>query len=250
MSRSGAKRKNTQSRKAELNLVRTSKHDTGWNLDWYKPNGRQCDIIDSIDRHDLTIVDAPSGTGKSSTVIYKAIQEYRRGAFRKIVLIKNPSESADDQIGYLSGSKSDKLTAHMQSMKKLFQQFMSNNKLENDLSNGNIVLDIPNYLLGATIDDSLVLIEEAQTMSPNILKLCMERAGKGTKVVVVGDSKQRYSAKKRDDGLADLIEKVTYDNYGARFSNSDFVGYVKMDSSHNMRSDLSKFITDLYDNDE
>jgi predicted ribonuclease YlaK len=246
MAKSGAKRKRTQKFKAELNLVKDSKHDTDWKLNWYCPQGRQNDIIDAMDNHDLTIVNAPSGCGKSSTVIYKALQDYRKGTYRKVVLIKNATESADECIGFLVGGKDQKLEAHMASMKKLFQQFMSNNKLENDISNGNIVLDIPNYLLGSTIDNALILIEEAQTMSPQILKLCMERAGQNSKVVVVGDSRQRYSAKKRSDGLADLIQRTTYDNYGAKFSNNEMVGYVEMDSSHNMRSDLSKYITELY----
>ena len=230
MAKSGAKRKRTQKFKAELNLVKGSKHDTDWKLNWYNPQDRQNDIIDAMENHDLTIVNAPSGCGKSSTVIYKALQDYRAGTYRKVVLIKTPVEAGEDQIGYLSGDKSTKLQAHMESMKKLFQQFMSNNKLENDTSNGNIVLDIPNYLLGSTIDNALILIEEAQTMSPQTLKLCMERAGENSKVVVVGDSRQRYSAKKRDDGLADLIQRTTYDNYGAKFSNNEMVGYVEAES--------------------
>lgn len=245
--RSGSKRQRTQSVKDRNGEERFSKHNTDWKLDWYEPHGRQIDIIDSIDGNDLTIVNAPSGCGKSSTVIYKALQDYRQNIFRKVMLIKTPVEAGEDQIGFLTGDKTQKLDAHMSSMKKLFQQFMSNNKLENDISNNNIILEIPNYLLGSTIDDTLILIEEAQTISPTTLKLCMERAGKNTKVVVVGDSKQRYSAKKRDDGFKDLIDKVTYDNHGCRFSNYDNVGYVEMDSSHNMRSDLSRFITEIYD---
>lgn len=246
MSRSGAKKRNTQRLKESIGEERFSKHNTDWKLDWYKPEGRQQDIVTAMDENELIIVNAPSGCGKSSTVIHKALSDYKAHIYRKVILIKSPCEAGDDQIGFLVGDKSSKLSAHMDSMKKLFQQFMSNNKLENDISNGNIVLEIPNYLLGSTIDNALIILEESQTMSPNTLKLCMERAGRDSKVVVVGDSRQCYAAKKRADGLRDLIDKVTYENYEVRFSNYDNVGYIEMDSSHNMRSDLSKFITEIY----
>lgn len=240
------RRRSLKKKQAEGQLRDLSKN-TDWKLDWYSPEGRQQDIVDAMNEKDLIVVNAPSGCGKSSTVIYKALSDYKGGHYRKVLLIKTPAEAGEDKIGYLSGDKKDKLSSHMESMKKLFQQFMSNNKLENDISNGNIVLDVPNYLLGSTIDNALIIIEEAQTMSPNTLKLCMERAGVDSKVVVVGDSRQRYAAKKREDGLADLLERVTHLNHGCRFSSYNNVGYIEMDSSHNMRSELSKFVTDIYE---
>ena len=243
----GRNRKRTQKRKEAEGQLRDLSKNTGWDLSWYCPEGRQQDIVEAIDDKELVIVNAPSGCGKSSTVIYKALCDYKEGVYRKVMLIKNPTEAGDDKIGFLSGDKKDKLTAHIESMKKLFLQFMPANKLENDMSNFNIVIDVPNYLLGSTIDDTLIIIEEAQTMSPQTLKLCMERAGVGSKVVVVGDSRQRYSVSHRKDGLADLVHRVTYEDRGVRFSKyRDTVGYIEMDSSHNMRSDLSKFITDIY----
>src|SRR5690606_32373790 len=122
--------------------------------------------------------------------------------------IKNPTEAGDDQIGFLQGGAEDKISYHIHSMKGIFLQFMSAEKLDNDIKSGNIVITIPNFLLGATIERSIIIIEEAQTMSPNTIKLIAERAGEGSIVVVVGDSKQRYSVKKREDGFNDLIRKV------------------------------------------
>ena len=84
-------------------------------------------------------------------------------------------------------------------------------------------------------------------MSPNTVKLISERAGQGSIVIVVGDSRQRYSVKKRDDGLNDLILKVTSEEAGTRVSKYGNVGYIKMTSDNNMRSSLSKFITEIYE---
>ena len=84
-------------------------------------------------------------------------------------------------------------------------------------------------------------------MSPNTVKLITERAGLGSIVVIVGDSRQRYSVKKREDGLNDIIQKVTKEEGGVRLSNYGNVGYIKMTSDNNMRSSLSKFITEIYE---
>lgn len=216
-------------------------------LDWFQPQGQQQEIVDSIDNHTLTIVDAPSGCGKSSTVLWKALTEYKNRNFKRIYLIKNATEASDDAIGFLPNSAEDKISVHMEAMKSIFYQFVTKEKLENDIRSGNIVLTIPNFLLGVTIDSSIIILEEAQTMSPNTIKLITERCGQDSVVIVVGDSRQRYSVKKRDDGFRDLINKVTEDVDGKRVSKYSMVGHVKMDSSNNMRSELSRLITEIYD---
>lgn len=243
--RNTRKQKQQNGEERVVNKKETLNND--YRLDWYYPKGKQQDIQIAMDNQELIIVNSPSGTGKSSTIIHKALKDYKNGVYRKIILIKTPSEATDDALGFLTGDKNQKLEAHMHSMKSLFLQFISLNKLENDIASGNIVFDVPNYLLGATLDDSLIILEEAQTMSPNTVKLCAERAGKRSKVVIAGDSAQRYSVKKREDGLADLIKRTTYENYGVLFPNHpDKVAYIEMTSAENMRSNLSRYITDIY----
>lgn len=221
---------------------------THWSLDWFVPNGDQHLIVESMEEKPLTVIQAPSGTGKSTTVLWKALTEYARGKYKRVILFKNPTEVGDDQIGFLQGDKNDKLQAHMETMQTIFYNFMTKEKLKNDMSSGNIVLDIPNYRLGDTFDYSIIILEEAQTMSPKTIKLLSERAGIDSKVVIVGDPKQDYSIKKRTDGLADLVRRVTYEQNGYRQSKyPNTVGYIRMESNNNMRSSLSRFITELYE---
>ena len=238
----------TRKGKQENNESRTvNSKFSSFELSWFSPVGEQQSIVDSMDYNELTIVDSPSGTGKSSTVLWNALTEYKNKNFDKVYLIKNPTEAGDDQIGFLPSSAEDKISVHMEAMKSIFYQFVSKEKLENDIKTGNIVLTIPNFLLGTTIDNAIIILEEAQTMSPNTVKLISERAGKGSIVVIVGDSRQRYSVKKRDDGLNDLITRVTDEIDGVRRSKYDNTGYIKMTSDNNMRSSLSKFITEIYE---
>lgn len=219
-----------------------------WKLDWFIPSEAQQEIVSYMNECDLTIGDAPSGTGKTSTVVWKALNDLKQGHVKRIVFVKNPTEAGDDMIGFLKGEKDDKLKAHFHETRRIFLNFISKGKLESDESSGKIEFTIPNYLLGATVDDSWFIIDEGQTMSPNTIKLLLERAGLNTHVALLGDSKQRYSIKKREDGFTDFINKVTSeDEEGFLVSNQDLVGYVQMTTDENRRSPPSKLITELYE---
>lgn len=219
-----------------------------WKLDSFHPSEGQYPITQSMVENYLTIVDAPSGCGKTSVTLWKALMMYRNRDFRQIVFIRNPTEAGDDQIGYLSGDADDKLKAHFHETRRIFTNFISKGKLEADESAERIQMVIPNFLLGATLDDSLIIIDEAQTMSPATVKFLVERAGRNSHVVLLGDSKQRYSVKQRNDGFRDLINKVTHVNEDdERVSCFGIVGYVRLTTEENHRSELSKLITELYE---
>lgn len=218
-----------------------------YRLDEFTPVGNQEAIVRSMVWNDLTIVNAPAGTGKTTTALWKALQMLKAGDFRKLIFLKNPTEVGDDQIGFLSGDKTDKLAAHYESTKRIFQQFMTANKLENDIASGKIELNIPNYALGATWDNSIILIDEVQLMSPNTVKLLLERAGLNTRIVIMGDVNQTYAIKRRANGLGDLLDRVVPSNEeGEREAIVDFIGYVEMTTADNQRSRLSQFITEVY----
>lgn len=218
-----------------------------YRLDEFTPVGNQEAIVRSMVWNDLTIINAPAGTGKTTTALWKALQMLKAGDFRKLIFLKNPTEVGDDQIGFLSGDKTDKLAAHYESTKRIFQQFMTANKLENDIASGKIELNIPNYALGATWDNSIILIDEVQLMSPNTVKLLLERAGLNTRIVIMGDVNQTYAIKRRANGLGDLLDRVVPINEeGEREAIVDFIGYVEMTTADNQRSRLSQFITEVY----
>ncbi|QHJ83793.1 MAG: hypothetical protein [Caudoviricetes sp.] len=186
-------------------------------------------------------------THNTTSALWKALQMLKAGDFRKLLFVKTPVETGDDQIGFLSGDKNDKLSTHFETTKRIFLEFMSSGKLETDISNGKIELTIPNYLLGSTWDNSIVIIDEAQLMSASTVKLLLERAGENTRVIILGDAAQRYAIKKRENGLEDLILRVVDFNSGDEPTPvEDFIGFVELTSENNHRSRLSKFITEIY----
>ena len=246
---------------SEQTSNRKKSFDNDWNMEWFNPIGKQNDIVDSIlgyrsedgeivEGKVFTIVDGSSGVGKTTTALHTALKLLKNNHVNQLIFAKNPTEVGDDKIGFLSGSETDKLQAHYDSTKRIFHEFIAVNKLENDINNGKIRLTIPNYLLGSTFDNAIVLIDEVQLMSTSTVKLLLERCGTNTRYVIMGDSKQRYAISKRNDGFTDIINKVTGDYQGSRESKSDLVGYVRLTSDENQRSLGSKFITKLYEDGE
>ena len=228
--------------------ARTKKiFDNDYNLEWFNPEGMQQDIVECFYENTFCIVDAPSGCGKTTTALWLALQHYKSGEFKKIVFIKNPTEAGDDKIGFVTGDAESKISVHTQALSAIFKQFISASKLEADKGAGRIDITIPNFLLGATLDNSVVILDETQLMSNNTVKMLLERCGVNTKYLILGDSKQRYAVANRTDGFKDFIEKVTVLHNGKRTSKFDQVGYVKMTTDENKRSEGSKFITKLYE---
>jgi phosphate starvation-inducible PhoH-like protein len=219
-----------------------------YNTGWFKPTEKQSSLIDSLHNNPLTLCDSSSGTGKSTTVIYHALKELASGHYRQIIFIKTPNESSDDAIGFLPNSADDKISVHMEATRSVFRDFMSKAKLELEEKKERIVLTIPNFIQGRTLTNCFVIIDEAQSISPNILKLLLERCGEGSTYAVLGDKFQCYSFKKRENGLRYLIDRVTEVNEeGVRVSKEPLIGYVEMTAKDNMRSELSRRVVEIFE---
>ena len=234
----------------QAHLVRDSdrKHQSHYNLDWFNPTGIQQEICMSYYSNDLTVVQGSSGTGKTTTVVNLALKDLRDRRVRKIIFCKTPAELGDDKIGFTPGDKKDKLEPHFNTMRGVFHSFMTKEKLVMEESHGNIEFTIPNFMVGATLDDCIFVIDEGQLMSSNTTKLLLERAGKNCKVILLGDSKQRYAKDKRNDGFTDFIHRMSaVDEFGIRYSTQPTMGYVEMFAADNMRGPLSKAIVELYE---
>lgn len=219
-----------------------------FNTGWFKPTEKQQELINSLKENPLTLCDASSGVGKSTTVIYHALKELAAGHYRQIIFIKTPNESSDDAIGFLPNSAEDKISVHMEATRSVFRDFMSKAKLEIEEKRERIVLTIPNFIQGSTLSNCFVIIDEAQSISPHILKLLLERCGEGSTYAVLGDKFQCYSFKKRENGLKYLIERVTELNEdGKLVSKEPLIGYVEMTAKDNMRSELSRRVVEIFE---
>lgn len=212
----------------------------------YKPTENQKHMLNIIRNNTLSFVEAPAGTGKTSTILWDYCNEYLRDPTKKIVVVRTPVEAASlDKIGYLPSHLEEKIAPHFESTKRILEDFLGKGKVECDMDT-RIFFKIPNYMVGSTIDNSLVLIDEGQLLQPMILKLILERTGLNSRVVVAGDESQLYANDKEAklrNGMTDALDRFFYDDMEPKFPE---VGYYSFDVEDVQRSEIVKSVIRAY----
>lgn len=196
-----------------------------------------------IDKNTLTFISGPAGTGKTLSVLHKFVQDYTKDVRKKICVLRTPVEAGPDRIGYLKGDASDKLEIHFKSAEHILKSLLNPNKYECDFDK-RIKYWVPNFVLGSTWDDSFVLLDEAQQLSPMVMKLLLERIGKHSKCVVCGDPNQLYTTDKNRNGLSDAISR--FFDTETKQPLYDDVGWVEFTEDDITRSDICKTVVRAY----
>lgn len=195
----------------------------------------------------LSFVEGPAGTGKSLAILHYFVKEYLSNPI-DIVVIKTPVESSGkDRIGFLPDDLDSKLEPHFAATKKTLSDLLNKGKVECDVGAQRIRFVCPNFILGSTLDNCLILIEEAQQLEPMIMKLLLERIGKNSKCVVTGDPHQLYTYDKNRNGLTDAVGRF-FDKTaaGAMIAKYPDVGYFKFTPADVQRSDIVKTVIEAY----
>ena len=167
----------------------------------------------------LVIVKGMAGTSKtfySLAVGLEKILNHPSGEYRRI-LICRPNAQFDDDIGFLPGSEQEKISPLMRPIVDNLEQLIDSNeeeryrdedelrgKLDEIFSRGIIQTEALNYIRGRSLDRTYLIIDEAQNMTPNQAKGIITRAGKDTKIILLGDPNQidRPFLDERTNGLS------------------------------------------------
>lgn len=222
------------------------KETTNKLLQTFTPTPAQKTLINKIRENTICFIDSEAGTGKTSATLHYFCQEYLANPYKQIVIVRTPVEIGGDKIGFLPSSLEAKLEVHFASAKEILEKFLGKGRVEADLGT-RIHFRIPNYMLGCTMDDSLILIDEAQQLQPMILKLILERTGKDTKVVVAGCSNQLYNTGRDRNALADAINRFFYLEDGEYVPRFDEVAMHKFEIEDIMRSEIVKTVVRAYE---
>lgn len=202
-------------------------------------------LANKIIQNDLVVCSAPSGTGKTLATLHTFVKMYLQDSTKQIIVIRTPVESGLDKIGYLPNDLNSKLEPHFASAKMLLGKLLSKGKLETDMDH-RIHFKIPNYMLGSTMDNTLLVIDECQEIPPLIMKLLLERVGENSKVVVLGDPSQRYTMDKGRNGLTDVVDKFFIVQNGEHFSRFRDVDYHSFEIADVQRSEFCKTVLMAY----
>jgi len=242
------KRKNTRNKKESSGEMIVTRKANNWSENYgyhnFKLTDSQKVLVNKISENTLTFVDSVAGTGKSSAVMHYFAREYIRDTSKKIIVIRTPMEAGGmDKVGFLPNSLEEKVAIHFASTKKILEQMLTKGKVETDLGH-RIHFKIPNFVLGETLDNSLILIDEGQALQPMIMKLLLERTGVDSKVVVAGCSSQLYGSEStKRNGLKDALVRFFDENMEPRY---DDIAFHKFEIDEIQRSEIVKTVVRAY----
>lgn len=172
-------------------------------------NKTQKNFSNLITEHEIVIASGPAGVGKSYVAIARAIEllQNKTNSYDKIIIAK-PAVEAGEKHGFMPGDMREKMEPHIASSLDIVDKIIGK-KARLELEESEILLIQPlAFLRGKSIDNSIVIIEEAQNMSPNQMKTLLTRIGNNSKFVISGDLDQSDRFKNvEDSGLYDALHR-------------------------------------------
>lgn len=168
----------------------------------------QKDALTAIENHDISIITGPPGTGKTYLSCARALKYIKDdpGTYKKIVLIKSVNVPKDEEIGYLKGTLEEKMEMYMYPFISNFHKVVGKQTTEFLKANGTIEILPIKFALGVTLDNAIILIDEAQQIAKDHLHTLLTRIGTDSKMVFLGDIKQKSVNKGQKSALEILME--------------------------------------------
>lgn len=210
------------------------------NLDIRCRSASQKAVIDSIESKVISIITGPPGTGKTYLSCARALKFLKEepGTYRKIVLIKSVNVPKDEEIGYLKGTLEEKMEMYMYPFISNFHKVIGKSSTEELKHSGAIEILPIKFALGVTLDDCIIIIDEAQQISKDNLRTIITRIGTNSKMVFLGDIKQKSVNKREKSALEILME---------HFVTIPEVGMVKLGREDIVRHPIIKKLEDVFD---
>ncbi len=199
----------------------------------------QFHLVEEYRLNDLLIAVGPAGTGKTYTAIALAVRALKNKEVRRIVLTR-PAVEAGERLGFLPGDLKEKLDPYLQPLYDALKDMIHFRKLESWLEDGTIQIAPLAYMRGRTLEQSFVILDEAQNTTINQLKMFLTRMGINSKFVMTGDITQIDLPDKRKSGLLQAIRIL---------KGIDGISVIEFDERDIMRHKLVKDIVRAYDND-
>lgn len=145
--------------------------------------------VDAIDLNTIVFGIGPAGTGKTYLAMAKAVQALQRKEVERIILTR-PAVEAGERLGYLPGTLTDKIDPYLRPLYDALNEMMDPDVVPKLLAAGTIEVAPLAYMRGRTLNNSFIVLDEAQNTTPEQMKMFLTRLGHGSKIVVTGDITQ------------------------------------------------------------
>ncbi|WP_230006971.1 MULTISPECIES: PhoH family protein [unclassified Microbacterium] len=145
--------------------------------------------VDAIEENTIVFGIGPAGTGKTYLAMAKAVQALQRKEVSRIILTR-PAVEAGERLGFLPGTLTDKIDPYLRPLYDALNEMMDPDIVPKLMATGTIEVAPLAYMRGRTLNDSFVVLDEAQNTTPEQMKMFLTRLGFGTRMVVTGDITQ------------------------------------------------------------
>jgi len=149
----------------------------------------QKEYVDAIDLNTIVFGIGPAGTGKTYLAMAKAVQALQRKEVERIILSR-PAIEAGERLGFLPGSLTDKIDPYLRPLYDALNEMMDPDMVPKLLAAGTVEVAPLAYMRGRTLNNSFVVLDEAQNTTPEQMKMFLTRLGFGSKMVITGDVTQ------------------------------------------------------------
>ena len=183
--------------------------------------------VDSILKNTVTIGVGPAGTGKTYLAVAAAVAAFRDKKINRIILTR-PAVEAGERLGFLPGDLQSKVDPYLRPLYDALFDMLGAETYQKYLERGNIEVAPLAYMRGRTLDDSFIILDEAQNTSREQMKMFLTRLGFGSKIVITGDVTQIDLPDGKASGLKEAM-RVLRDVEGigiCELTNADVVRHV------------------------
>lgn len=194
-------------------------------------------LVEEFMKNDLTFALGPAGTGKTYVAIALAVRALKNREVRKIILSR-PAVEAGEKLGFLPGDMKDKIDPYLQPLYDALEDMIPPVKLKEYMETKVIQIAPLAFMRGRTLNDALIVLDEAQNTTPHQIKMFLTRLGMNAKMIITGDVTQIDLPRTTTSGLVQAL-KVLRDVKG--------IGRVEFTKKDIIRHQLVQRIVEAYE---
>ncbi|GAB3845375.1 PhoH family protein [Nesterenkonia populi] len=193
--------------------------------------------VETIDESTVVFGIGPAGTGKTYLAMAKAVQALQAKEINRIILTR-PAVEAGEKLGFLPGSLNEKIDPYLRPLYDALHDMLEPESIPQLMASGTIEVAPLAYMRGRTLNDSFIILDEAQNTTAEQMKMFLTRLGFNSKIVVTGDITQVDLPRGTDSGLRTVLDIL---------GGVDDISITRLTSEDVVRHELVGRIVDAYD---
>ncbi|MDR1527533.1 MAG: PhoH family protein [Dysgonamonadaceae bacterium] len=218
------------------------------NLIIYGMNGRpivartenQQKLVHEFDQNDMLFAIGPAGSGKTYTAIALAVRALKNKEVRKIILSR-PAVEAGEKLGFLPGDMKEKIDPYLQPLYDALEEMIPAAKLKEYIENKVIQIAPLAFMRGRTLNDAVIILDEAQNTSTQQIKMFLTRLGTNAKMIITGDITQIDLPPSQQSGLIHALHIL---------KNVSGIAQIALEKKDIVRHRLVQHIVEAYEKED